>query len=131
MKIAGSDTASWRLGYLLDGFVQSQPGATALIIGRSRRRVSYAGLAKLVTDLSTGLRRGGLRTGDVVALQCTNSIEFVVALLGAARAGLVVAPLDPALPWTERRARVNRVGARVTLTDIQSPRHGGEKEAPL
>jgi acyl-CoA synthetase (AMP-forming)/AMP-acid ligase II len=129
MRIAGSDTASWRLGYILDGFAESQPGATALIVGPGRQRVSYAGLVRLVTDFSAALLRRGLRTGDVAALQCTNSIEFVVALLGAARAGLVVAPLDPALPWTERRARANRVGARVTLTDIQPP--GGEEDASL
>jgi acyl-CoA synthetase (AMP-forming)/AMP-acid ligase II len=49
----------------------------------------------------------------VIALQAANSIEFVVALSGAARGGIVVVPLDPALPWTERRARVDRVGARV------------------
>jgi acyl-CoA synthetase (AMP-forming)/AMP-acid ligase II len=131
MRFAGSDTASWRLGYILDGFAESQPGAAALIVGPGRQRVSYAGLVKLVTDFSATLRRRGLRTGDVAALQCTNSVEFVVALLGAARAGLVVAPLDPALPWTERRARANRVGARVTLTDIQPPHLGGEKDAPL
>jgi acyl-CoA synthetase (AMP-forming)/AMP-acid ligase II len=77
------------------------------------------------------MRRCGLRAGDVVALQCTNSIEFVVALLGAARAGLVVAPLDPTLPWTQRRSRVDRVGARVTLTDIRPPDPGGEGDAPL
>jgi len=130
MAVAGFDTASWQLGHILDGFAESQPEATALIIGPGRQRVSYAGLAKLVTDLSAALRRGGLRRGDVVALQCTNSIEFVVALLGAARAEIAIAPMDPALPWRERRLRVNRVGARITLTDIRPPELGDQGDAP-
>ncbi|AGB23896.1 acyl-CoA synthetase (AMP-forming)/AMP-acid ligase II [Mycobacterium sp. JS623] len=131
MRIGGSDTALWRLGHILDGFAESQPGATALIVGPDRQRVSYAGLVRMVTDFSAALHRRGLRTGDVAALQCMNGIEFVVALLGAARAGLVVAPLDPALPSTEGRTRANRVGARVTLTDIPPPHPGGENDAPL
>jgi acyl-CoA synthetase (AMP-forming)/AMP-acid ligase II len=131
MRTGGSTGTSWQLGHVLDGFAESQPEATALIVGPGRQRVSYANLAKLVNDIAAALRRGGLRPGDVVALQCTNSIEFVVALVGAARAELLIAPLDPALPWTERRSRVNRVGARVTLTDIRPPDLGGEGDAPL
>src|ERR1700750_214065 len=115
MRITSSN-ATWQLGYLLGGVADSQPHATALIIGPQRRRVSYADLLKLVIDLCAALRRCGLRSGDVIALQSPNSIEFVVALLAAARKELVIAPLDPALPRAERRVRVNRIGARVTLT---------------
>jgi acyl-CoA synthetase (AMP-forming)/AMP-acid ligase II len=131
MRIATSNATLWQLGYILDGFADSQPHATALIIGPQRRRISYADLLKLVIDLCAALRRRGLRSGDVIALQSTNSIEFVVALLAAARNELVIVPLDPALPRAERRARVNRVGARVTLTDIRRPDPGGEADAPL
>jgi acyl-CoA synthetase (AMP-forming)/AMP-acid ligase II len=127
---ADSNTASWQLGYLLDGLADSRPHATALIIGPDRRRVSYAELLNLVIDLCAALRRCGLRSGDVVALQSSNSIEFVVALLGAARTELVIAPLDPNLPRAEQRARANRVRARVTLTDIPRPNPGAEGDAP-
>ena len=107
------------------------PQAIAAIIGGERRRIIYADLAELVADHCAALLRRGLRSGDVVALQSTNRIEFVVALLGAARAGIVVAPLDPALPSTERRARVDRVGARVNLTDARRPDPiGGEGDCP-
>jgi acyl-CoA synthetase (AMP-forming)/AMP-acid ligase II len=124
-------TAPWRLGQIIDSLAETAPAATALIIGDDRRRIIYADLAELVDDHSAALLRCGLRSGDVVALQATNSIEFVVALLAAARAGMVVAPLDPTLPWTERRARVDRIGARVILTDGRRPGAvGGEGDCP-
>ncbi|HZA10647.1 FadD7 family fatty acid--CoA ligase, partial [Mycobacterium sp.] len=115
---------SWRLGELLDGIAERTPDATALIVGAERRRIGYAALAELVVEQCAALRRSGLRPGDVVTLRATNSIEFVVALLAAARADLVVAPVDPALPAAERRARADRVGARVTLTDAHVPDPG-------
>ena len=116
---------------MIDRIAETAPGSTALIIGAERRRITYADLAELVADHCAALLRRGLRSGDVVALQSTNRIEFVVALLGAARAGIVVAPLDPALPSTERRARVDRVGARVILTDARRPDPiGGEGDCP-
>ena len=109
--------APWRLGDILDDVAESAPGSTALIVGAQRRRVSYSELAGLVVDRCVALRRSGLRPGDVVALRSANTIEFVVALLSAARLGAIVAPVDPALPAAEWRARADRVGARVTLTD--------------
>jgi acyl-CoA synthetase (AMP-forming)/AMP-acid ligase II len=107
------------LGHILDDAAEAAPDSTALIIGADRVHVSYADLADLVVDLCTTLQRSGLRPGDVVALQATNSLAFVVALLAAARADIVVAPVDPALPAAERRARTDMLGARVTLTDAR------------
>jgi acyl-CoA synthetase (AMP-forming)/AMP-acid ligase II len=132
MDAVSSDRPSvWRLGHLIDRIAKSAPGSTALIIGADRRPITYADLAQLVDDHCAALLRRGLQPGDVVALQSGNRIEFVVALLGAARAGIVVAPLDPALPSTERRARVDRVGARVILTDARrQDSTGGAGECP-
>jgi len=128
--VADGDTASWRLGHIIDGAAERNPGTTALVIGAQRRRITYADLAQLVVDHSAALLHRGLRAGDVVALQASNSIELVVALLGAVRAGLVVAPLDPTLPWAERRARVDRIGARVLLTDAPQPERASDGNCP-
>jgi acyl-CoA synthetase (AMP-forming)/AMP-acid ligase II len=114
---ARAETPLWRLGHMLDGATETAPKSTALIVGADRRRISYAELRAFVIAQCQLLQRSGLRAGDVVALQSTNSIEFVVALLAAARAGIVVAPLDPALPTAERRTRVEMAGARATLID--------------
>src|SRR5262249_50419987 len=43
--------------------------------------------------------------------------EFVVGVLAASRADLIVVPLDPALPVSEQRARSEAAGARVVLVD--------------
>jgi acyl-CoA synthetase (AMP-forming)/AMP-acid ligase II len=114
---ADVETPQWRLGHMLDGATETAPNSTALIVGAQRRRISYAELADLVFAQCQLLQHSGLRPGDVVALESTNSVEFVVGLLAAARADIVVAPLDPALPAAERRARVEMAGARVTLID--------------
>ena len=126
----GSRARSWKLGYILDGIAETARDSTALIFGAERRCIGYGDLAELVVDYCATLQRGGLRPGDVVALQSTNSIEFVVALLAAARADIVVAPLDPALPSAERRARVDRVGARVILTDAHDPSLAASGDCP-
>jgi acyl-CoA synthetase (AMP-forming)/AMP-acid ligase II len=113
--------SKWRLGHALDVPAETTPDSPALIVGADRRRITYAELVELVVDHCAALRRRGLRPGDVVALQASNGIGFIVALLGAARAGIVVAPLDPALPLAERRMRADRIGARAVVTDTERP----------
>lgn len=107
----------WRhLGDLLDETVRRAPQSTALIAGDP---VSYAELQRRADQRSAVLRQSGLESGDVVAVQARNSVEFVVALLAAVSAGLVVAPLDPSLPDSEKQRRLDLVGARVNLVDGQ------------
>jgi acyl-CoA synthetase (AMP-forming)/AMP-acid ligase II len=100
---------------LLDRHVRDRPGARALVITRDRIPVSYGELGTLVDDVAVRLASTGLRRGDAVGLVGANTAEFVVALMGAARAGLVIAPLDPALPQSEMSARLERLGAQAIL----------------
>src|SRR5882762_5981175 len=100
---------------LLDRHVRDRPAARALVVTGDRVPVSYGALGALVDDVADRLGRTGLRRGDAVGLICTNTIEFVVALLGAATAGLVVAPLDPSLPEAQMSARLEGLGAQAVL----------------
>lgn len=100
---------------LLDRQVRERPYARALVVGGERVHLSYRALAGLADEVASRLGRTGLRHGDAVGLICANTAEFVVALLGAARAGLVVAPLDPALPGPQLSARLEALGARAVL----------------
>jgi acyl-CoA synthetase (AMP-forming)/AMP-acid ligase II len=111
---------------LLDQHVRERPNAAALVVTGDRATVSYAVLGALVEDLAARLRSTGLRRGDAVGLICANTIEFVVELLGAATAGLVVAPLDPSLPESEMSARLEGLGARAVLVGPTS-----EGDAPV
>ncbi|NEC92525.1 FadD7 family fatty acid--CoA ligase [Streptomyces sp. SID12501] len=100
---------------LLDRQVRERPYAKALVVTGERVHLSYRGLAGLADDVAARLGRTRLRRGDAVGLICANTAEFVVALLGAARAGLVVAPLDPALPVSQLAVRLTALGARAVL----------------
>src|SRR3954462_11046068 len=100
---------------LLDQHVRDRPEDRALGITRDRDPVSYIELGTIVDDVAVRLGSTGLRRGDAVGLVCANTAEFTVALLGAARAGLVVAPLDPALPPSEMSARLDGLAAHAIL----------------
>jgi acyl-CoA synthetase (AMP-forming)/AMP-acid ligase II len=100
---------------LLDRHVLDRPGARALVVTGGRVHLSYGALAALVDDVATRLGSTGLHRGDAVGLVCANTAEFVVALLGAARAGLVVAPIDPTLPESQMSARLEALGAQAIL----------------
>ncbi|MDT5246615.1 MAG: hypothetical protein QOD36_3991, partial [Mycobacterium sp.] len=100
---------------VLDQQAHDRPDARALVVGSDRVPTSYRELAALVDDVANRLESSGLRRGDAVGLVGANNADFVVALLGAARAGLVVAPLDPVLPRSELTTRLERLGARALL----------------
>ncbi|TGD89718.1 fatty acid--CoA ligase family protein [Mycolicibacterium sp. CH28] len=106
-----------KLGELAAHTATSSPAAVALVDTASKRRISYQTLADLVDQMATSLLCNGLGPGHVVGLRAINDAGYVVTLLGAARAGVVVAPLDPALPADEQRDRMHRLGARAILTD--------------
>jgi acyl-CoA synthetase (AMP-forming)/AMP-acid ligase II len=97
---------------LIDRHVRDRPGARALIVTGDRVHLSYGALGALADDVAVRLGGTGLRRGDTVGLVCANTAAFVVALLGAARAGLVVAPIDPTLPEPQVSARLEGLGRR-------------------
>src|SRR6516225_7021781 len=102
-----------RIADLVEAAAGRRPDAPALVVTSDRLPVSYRDLLRLVDDLAGQLKRGGLLPGDRVGLRAGSNAEFVVALLGASRAGLVVVPLDPVLPVSEQRTRSAAAGARV------------------
>ncbi|MBY0442570.1 MAG: AMP-binding protein, partial [Mycobacteriaceae bacterium] len=87
----------------------------ALIVTADRIPLAYQDLIRLADELAERLLRNGLRPGDRMAIRINSSVEFVVGVLAASRAGIVAVPLDPALPAVEQRARIDAVGARVVL----------------
>lgn len=103
------------LADLLDRHVRERPHARALVVTGDRVHLSYRALAALADGVAARLGGTGLRRGDAIGLICANNVEFVVALLGAARAGLVVAPLDPTLPGSQLSARLEALGAQALL----------------
>ncbi|OBE97593.1 FadD7 family fatty acid--CoA ligase [Mycobacterium sp. 852002-10029_SCH5224772] len=117
-----TQSASPRIADLVAAVAHRSPQARALVVTAERIPVSYRDVTRLVDDLAAQLKAGGLLAGDRVALRAGSNAEFVVGLLAASRADLVVAPLDPALPISEQHARSEAVGARAVLVDhLQDP----------
>jgi acyl-CoA synthetase (AMP-forming)/AMP-acid ligase II len=109
---------------LLDRHVHNRPRARALVVTGDRIQLSFHALARLVDDVAARLGETGLHRGDAIGLVCANTVEFVVALLASARAGLVVAPIDPTLPASQMSARLEALGAQATLLG-PPPEHAG------
>ena len=126
------DIRSPRIADLVEAAARRRPDAPALVVTADRVPVSYRDLIRLVDDLAGQLKRGGLRPGDRVALRSGSNAEFVIGLLAASRAELIVVPLDPALPVTEQRTRSEAAGARVVLVDgIDNAGEPAEREPGL
>ena len=62
------------------------------------------------------LRRLGLQTDTVVAMQLPNTVESVIALLGVLRAGMIAAPLPLLWRKQEMVAALGRIGAKAIVT---------------
>jgi fatty-acyl-CoA synthase len=73
--------------------------AVCLLEGTTR--MSWREVAERADALARGLRGAGLQPGDRLAVDLANGIPWVIALLGAARAGLTVVPMDPGLGYHE------------------------------
>jgi acyl-CoA synthetase (AMP-forming)/AMP-acid ligase II len=114
-----------RIADLVAATAGRHPDAPALIVTADRIPITYRDLLRAVDDLAVQLSQGGLLPGDRVGLRAPSSVEFVVGLLAASRAELIVVPLDPALPVTDQHARIAAAGGRVVLVDGDTTAEGG------
>ena len=119
------DTAP-RIADLVTATASRHPEADALVVTADRVTITYRDLVRLVDDLAAQLTRGGLLAGDRAGLRAHSNAEFVVGLLAASQAGLVVVPVDPALPVADQRARITAAGGRVVLVDGDALGETGE-----
>jgi acyl-CoA synthetase (AMP-forming)/AMP-acid ligase II len=124
------ESVSPRIADLVEVAASRWPDAPALVVTADRTPIRYRDLMRLVDDLTRRLKRGGLRSGDRVGLRAASNAEFVVGLLAASRADLVVVPLDPALPVGEQRGRSEAAGSRVVLIDGPDGQGAGDEGEP-
>jgi len=75
--------------------------ADALCLVEGPIRLTWAEVAERADALARGFHGAGLQAGDRLAVDLPNGIPWVIALLGAARAGLTVVPMDPGLGYHE------------------------------
>ncbi len=121
----------------LDGLFQRilarQPDALALvdpinksrITGHAPRRLTFAQADRAISALAAHFVEAGLPINAVIGVQLPNTVEFMLTLLAAHRAGLIVALLPQLWRQAELTAALNRTGARaiVTMSKIDGVSH--------
>ncbi|MFG2943833.1 FadD3 family acyl-CoA ligase [Streptomyces adustus] len=83
----------------------------AVVDGRTR--ISYAELGARVERAAAACMANGVRTGDRVAVWAPNSLDWIVAALGAVSAGAVLVPLNTRFKGAEAADVLRRGGARL------------------
>jgi len=87
----------------------------ALILGD--RRLTYGEFDALVSCCANALIATGLQRGDRVVTLCNNSIDFVVAMFGIHRAGLIWVPINTGLGLDDVGYILEHAEARFVLID--------------
>lgn len=96
------------------------PDQTALVLGEGR--FSYRELDAIVDRVAANFLMGGFAPGDRVAILLDNSFEFVFAVLGAARAGLIAVPMNTRQRRPEIEFVLNQCGATgLIYAGVHSP----------
>ncbi|HEX7373897.1 MAG TPA: long-chain fatty acid--CoA ligase, partial [Steroidobacteraceae bacterium] len=89
---------------------RNQAGKPALLEGA--RRLSWAEFDAATNQVANGLQQLGLGVGDRLAVLMTNSIEMVLVLFGAGKAGVSVVPLNVSVTDGAVAAMIRDSGAR-------------------
>jgi hypothetical protein len=116
--------ASPTLDGLFRRILARQPEALALIdplnkpriTGQTSKRLTFAEADSAISALAAHFIEAGLPTNSVVAVQLPNTVEFMLTVLAAQRAGLIVALLPLLWRQAELTVALNRTGARAIVT---------------
>ena len=100
---------------LLAQNAQRHPAKPAVIAGE--RTLTCAELNRAVNSMAHHLLDRGLQPGDRVAIHSLNSIEMVVLIMGAFRAGLIAVPINPRMKAPEIAYVLEHSGARLCFSE--------------
>jgi acyl-CoA synthetase (AMP-forming)/AMP-acid ligase II len=81
------------VGAVARHFARLEPGKRALY--DATRALTYRELDDSADRLASALLHGGVRRGDVVSAYLPNCIDYVLVVLGVARAGAIFSPINP------------------------------------
>ncbi|MEU9705574.1 AMP-binding protein [Streptomyces sp. NPDC047981] len=87
-----------------------------LAVVDGEEQLTFAELHDHAVAFAHGVRRAGVRDGDVVLLHQPNSLWFLVTYYGALLAGATVAPANPLQPAAGLRSQLLDTGAVVAVS---------------
>ncbi|PLR91603.1 class I adenylate-forming enzyme family protein [Bacillus sp. T33-2] len=91
------------------------PEKTALV--DRDKRLTYRELNEESNRFANYLIGLGFQKGETVATICANSWQFVTAIFGIAKAGLVWVPINPGVSFNEKAYILSEVRARMLICD--------------
>jgi long-chain acyl-CoA synthetase len=91
------------------------PGKIAFIDGD--RQLTYREFDEHCNRFAHYLLGRGLKSGDAVACLCVNSIDFIIAAFGIAKAGLVWVPMNVLLQRPQLDYILDKVDAQLLIAD--------------
>jgi hypothetical protein len=108
-----------------DALALADPPDKPRITGQPPQRLTFAQADRAIAALAAHFVEAGLPANSVIAVQLPNTIEFVLTVLAAHRAGLVVTLLPQLWRQAELTVALNRTGARaiVTMSRIDGVSH--------
>ena len=86
------------------------------ITGQPPKRLTYAEADRAISALAAHFIEAGLPNNSVIAIQLPNTVEFVLTVLAAYRAGLAIVLLPLLWRQAELTVALNRTGARAIVT---------------
>jgi hypothetical protein len=86
------------------------------ITGQPAKHLTFAQADRAISALAAHFIAAGLPANSVVAVQLPNTVEFMLTVLAAHRAGLIVALLPLLWRQAELATALNRSGARAIVT---------------
>ena len=101
---------------MLDNTVRRYPGRTA-VDDPGKATISYAELGELSDRLRDRLVLLGVQPGDRVGLYLTKSVDSIVTIFGALKAGAAYVPVDPGAPPARCAYILNNCTVRVIVTE--------------
>ncbi|MFD5162241.1 FadD3 family acyl-CoA ligase [Streptomyces hawaiiensis] len=106
-----ADTAWGSVPGLVSAAAERYADVEAVVEGRTR--VTYAELGARVERAAAACLATGIEPGDRVGIWAPNSLDWIVAALGAVSAGAVLVPLNTRFKGAEAADVLRRSGARL------------------
>ncbi|REK74755.1 non-ribosomal peptide synthetase [Paenibacillus paeoniae] len=95
------------------------PELTAVVQGD--RRITYNELIRRASVLAAELRRQGMQPGSVAGIMMDRSIEFVISIIAALKAGGAFLPIEANLPQERIRHMLEDSGCSFVLVSNRQP----------